>query len=66
MVLSDFLSELNRRGIAIGEMQLRWAYRSGQLPKPRRDGSAKFSFCEDDIVRAVEHFSKRMKQPEAV
>ena len=52
----DLLEELSRRGIRVTENRVRWALRSGKLPRPRRDGSQRFVYTEEDIERLIRLF----------
>ena len=55
----DLLEELRRRGIRVTENRVRWALRSGKLPRPRRDGSQRFVYTEEDIERLIRLFGHR-------
>jgi len=57
MCYRDLLEELSRRGLSVTESQVRWALRTGKLPRPKRDGSQRFVYTEHDVERITRLFS---------
>jgi hypothetical protein len=57
VVLSEFLTEVRSRGASPTEMKLRWAYKTGKLPRPRLDGSHRFDFTIQDVEAAAAFFA---------
>ena len=64
MVLSEFLLEVRTYGVSPSETQLRWAMKTGKLPRLRLDAAHRFDFSRDDVDRAVALFKARCTQPE--
>lgn len=59
VVLSEFLVQLSAQGVCPSETQLRWAMKTGKLPRPRIDSAHRFDFNCDDVDRAVALFKSR-------
>ena len=59
MVFSELLEALHNDGLNVTEAQVRWAIRSGKLPRPPLDGSLRFVFSHDHVEQLRDLFSGR-------
>ncbi len=59
MVLSEFLSAMRLQGASPSETQLRWAIKTGKLPRPRMDAAHRFDFTQADVDLAATFFRER-------
>ncbi len=59
MVLSEYLTAIRQHGVDPTETQVRWAMKTGKLPRPQLDGAHRFMFGQDDIDLAVAFFQGR-------
>ena len=61
MIFQDVLKHLRDTVISVTESQIRWAIKTGKVPRPEMDASLRFRFSDDDVFALVQHF-----QPAAV
>jgi hypothetical protein len=59
VVMSEYLSAIRLQGVDPSETQVRWAMKTGKLPRPQLDGAHRFVFCQDDVDLAVAFFQGR-------
>ncbi len=59
MVLSEFLAELQRRGVDTSETQIRWAIRTNRVARPRIDGAHRFDFSDANVAEIAAYFTQR-------
>ncbi len=59
MCFRDLLDELRRSGVAVTESRIRWAIKTGQVTRPRVDGSLRFDFRNENVAELVAHFGRR-------
>ena len=59
MCFSDLMRELERRGVAVTESQIRWAIRTGKVSKPPINGSLRYEFNVGNVEELVTYLRRR-------
>jgi hypothetical protein len=56
MCLRDVMIALRAAGLDVTEPQLRWAIKSGKVPRPPLDGSLRFDFADQHFREIRDYF----------
>jgi hypothetical protein len=59
MCFADLLERLKEAGLSVTESQIRWAIKAGHVSRPKRDGSLRFIFAEENVAELLSYFRSR-------